>query len=503
MSGPKSIRARVTNTHLQQIFQLQSEISLKCDELGRLSLSDPNRNIFADCSEFLRSTKRRKQDLLKPISVEYVDELPDKLRPLRDFLASIDAEKQNFRNKERDYQAFLTYENYYAASTQAFQTFKTNVVEYLQTYLEQEFPDVFHQSSQNIAPIAIPLRQESFCWNFRNLFSQKKQAVDQAVEQAKSTVNGVRIQVSNKVLALAKDTMPAPGESIRHTDKGIHTKIQEMRDYIANVDDQPAQQHYQDLLETLVKSDTRKNDAYFYTELFDDIKQAERTRVVKAEFQPLLAELEQTPFHTACTSEKQKVREYGQRLLRSTKIKPYQIEEFHVRLTKLQQHHDEHVQADAEQLAQQNARTFIKSQVVSALQRLQYDVMEDAQVVDFETENEFVFQVPNQTNYIHLRFMADGTFRYNFLIPEFKDDLSIDQINAKIHDMESACRNFKQQLRQLEALGIEIDVVKENPMTENALIRVPQKLQHRIDHHESTKSRRRKEQETKKQLRMS
>ena len=89
MSGPKTFRARVTNAHLRQIFALQSEMTIKCDELRRLTLNDSERKIFADCSEFLHQTQQVKKDLLQPISVEYVDELPTEIQPLQSFLFAI------------------------------------------------------------------------------------------------------------------------------------------------------------------------------------------------------------------------------------------------------------------------------------------------------------------------------------------------------------------------------------------------------------------------------
>lgn len=499
MSGPKSFRTRVTNAHLQQIFALQSEISIKCDELGRLSLNDRERKIFADCSDFLRGTQRLKKDLLKPISVEYVDELPAKLRPLQDFLAKIEAEKQNFHQKEQDYQAFLSYENYYASSTQSLQTFKTQVTEYLQTYLEQDHAEVYQQAKKKMAPVSLSLKQEPFSWNFRNVLSQKKQVVDHAVEQAKGMINGVRIEVSNKVLAMTKADMPSSGITRKHPDRNIQTSIEKIKDYLANVPDNKARQAYQNQLNDLLKSDTRKNDAYFYTELLDDLKQAERTREIKKDLTRTLTELSRLNVHAACTSEYQQLRQHCQKLLNRSKIKSYQIEDFQSRVATFTRQNDQQFQ---EELVQEKERQFIRSQLITSLERLNYEVMDEMEVIDFEKDCDFVLKIPNQENFLNLRFMADGSFRYNFLIPEFKDDLSIDQIKTKIHEMESACRNFKKHVRHLASLGIEIDIVKELPISEKAVMQIPQKLRDRIQHREGAKARRKVEQTVKKQLQM-
>jgi hypothetical protein len=104
-------------------------------------------------------------------------------------------------------------------------------------------------------------------------------------------------------------------------------------------------------------------------------------------------------------------------------------------------------------------------------------VVDDLQVIDFE---ERILRIPDQDNYIKLRFLPDGTFIYNFLMPEAKTDLSIEQKQQKLREMEATCREFKHLLRDLAAMGLQLKVNIEKPVSENALITIAEKDRSRM-----------------------
>ncbi len=476
MSGPKSFRVKVTNEHLQRLFALQSDMSVLWNQLGQLSLRDDTRRIFADCATFLNGQRVAKETLQRPISIEYADELPPHLERLQEFIRRLETERQQFHVKQDDYQAFLTYEQRYAQSLQAFRQHQEQVIAYLQTYLRQDFPDVCEQAATQISSVAPKLQPSAFSWNFRTMLPQKTGEIAQRIEDAKAAINTIRGAVSNDVLRRTKKNLPQAAPALQF-DATIQEMVRQIADYIRNVSDPAAQQSYQSQYDELLASDTRKQDAYFYRELLDDITIAEKTRQVKTAIRHALTELEQTPIHQGMTAAQLQFQQYCGKLLTAQKIKPHHIAEFQSKLTAFQQ---ENAKKLHDEIACEQERLFIKAQIVSALRRLNYEVADDMQVIDFEKESEFVVKAPNQPNYLHLRFMEDGSFRYNFLIPEFKDDLSIAQIRVKIHEMETACHQFKAELQKLSNIGISIDLEKELPISEKAIIQIPQRLQEKI-----------------------
>ena len=117
--------------------------------------------------------------------------------------------------------------------------------------------------------------------------------------------------------------------------------------------------------------------------------------------------------------------------------------------------------------------------------------MNDMEVIDFEKESDLIFNIPNQSNYLNLRFNPDGSFLYNFLIPEKRAALSIDQKKQKLGEMESTCTEFKTLLKELAAMGLKTDLNKDMPISEKVLIQIPKKHQtiihKRIEKAEDTK----------------
>ena len=103
------------------------------------------------------------------------------------------------------------------------------------------------------------------------------------------------------------------------------------------------------------------------------------------------------------------------------------------------------------------------------------------QVIDFEKENDFILKIPNQNNYLNLLFDENKTgFIYNFLIPENRKKLAIDEINQKINNMETACSDFKSVLKSLSSFGMKFNYDKEIPISENAMLQLPERIRKRL-----------------------
>ena len=110
--------------------------------------------------------------------------------------------------------------------------------------------------------------------------------------------------------------------------------------------------------------------------------------------------------------------------------------------------------------------------------------MNDMEVIDFEKESDFLFKIPNQSNCLNLRFGPDGSILYNFVIPENTNELSVDQKRHKLGEMKTTCNEFKELLKELSSLGLQVDLNRETPISEKALIKIPRKYRHMIQKEE-------------------
>lgn len=269
--------------------------------------------------------------------------------------------------------------------------------------------------------------------------------------------------------------------------KKINEKIKNIENIIAAVEDPHQRKTYQDKLENLIKSQTFK-DEYYFTELFEDIRNAEKTNKWKAKIHQAIIRLNQIQVHDNCRAEKAALLQTALVLTEKQTMKLYEFDDFKTKFKIFSDKNQKAIQSD---LIKEKERQFIKAQLVQSLENLNYEVMNDMEVIDFEKESDFIFNIPNQSSYLNLRFNHDGSFLYNFLIPEKRAALSIDQKKQKLGEMESTCTEFKTLLKELAAMGLKADLNKETPISEKALIQVPKKhqtiIQNRIKKAEDTK----------------
>jgi hypothetical protein len=112
---------------------------------------------------------------------------------------------------------------------------------------------------------------------------------------------------------------------------------------------------------------------------------------------------------------------------------------------------------------------------------MNFEVVDDAEIIDLEQTGSYLLRVPGQKNLINLRFDASGRMLYNFLIPESKNELSIDDKNLKMAEREEACHEFKTMLSELQQQGLKVDLKNEIDISEKALISFPAHIQNKIN----------------------
>ena len=102
--------------------------------------------------------------------------------------------------------------------------------------------------------------------------------------------------------------------------------------------------------------------------------------------------------------------------------------------------------------------------------------MDDAEVIDFEKQGEFSFRVPGQENFVGLQFREDGSLVYNFLIPEAREELGPEATRQRLREMDESCQAFRKVIANLGAMGVPLQLTKERPADEAALLQAPAAL---------------------------
>ena len=491
MSGPKGYSVSVFDSRLSEIFQLQSTIQTLMANFPDFKVCDKGRNIMFDCSDFTRSNQNQARPLISPFSInhsgtisqgiydDYNRKISEKISKLNSFLNSLENEKKIFLNKHKDYHSFVSYEEYFQHVIDSFYSFRSQIVGYLASYLEKEYPELMKEAKDSIERVEIQTKKSEFKFGFRQIKESKKDKINRDIKCCESEINEVRIKTSDQVIndiTKANLNKASPGENLclkgkDEAAKKINEKIKDIENFIAAVEDSHRRKTYQDKLENLIKSQTFK-DEYYFTELFEDIRNAEKINKWKAEIHRAIIKLNQIQVHDNYRAKKAALLQTALVLTEKQGMKLYEFGDFKTKFKIFSDKNQKAIQSD---LIKKKERQFIKAQLVQSLENLNYEVMNNMEVIDFEKESDFIFNIPNQSNYLNLRFNHDGSFLYNFLIPEKRVALSIDQKKQKLGEMESTCTEFKTLLKELAAMGLKTDLNKEMLISEKTLIQIPKK----------------------------
>ena len=174
MSGPKFFKVDVFNKSLKEIFQLQSNIDCLINELNHSSVDDNDRNIHFNCLEFIKLQKSKITILLSTYNInftgtinqekydKYKSDINRKIKELKSFLEIVDKEKIKFKSRKEDYKAYLEYDVFYTHSIESFESFKIQVVNYLESYLKKNYHQLFNDTKESIEAIKIEAKKEKF-----------------------------------------------------------------------------------------------------------------------------------------------------------------------------------------------------------------------------------------------------------------------------------------------------------------------------------------------------
>lgn len=211
--------------------------------------------------------------------------------------------------------------------------------------------------------------------------------------------------------------------------------------------------------------------------MFDTILLSEKNRLNKIKITEILVDLNNEDFHKNHITDKSLFAQKITKVLNQSKIKNYDVisikKEFSYLLkqSNLQKEEDTIIERE---------RLFLKAQVVTTLTNLGYEVMDDLEVIDFESNNDYLLKIKGQDNYVNLIFREDGSLKYNFQIPEKKNDLSVDEKKLKLQEMKMTCDDFNSVISDLRKMGLKMKLNSEKPIAESSIMSFTKKTKERL-----------------------
>jgi len=496
MSGPKSYSPpprysiQVFDGKLNRVFQLQSRLKMLCSEIKDLHVSDSKLNIQFDCNNELCKIRKQidkvqkafvfdfkgtfGQDIYNRINGEIDMQIAELLKTINE----CELIKTDFTVKKNDYNSFLFYLIFYDNSNISFDEFKSQIIHYLKTSIESSSPDILKEAEKKISDVRFTKNKAKFGFGFNSKFDTEKQSVVEYVTEKENAVNKIRAEISDKVIAKFQATGSKInlGKQKNRVSDELNVIAEKTKSLIRNCDDTSMRKKYKSELQQLTESESFK-DVYFFKELHDSILETEKTRKSKVAINEILSELSKSPLHPSAQTEREALVKYCLILMNDSTITKNELDEVQTKLQQLQSQSNKFFEEDE---IKNKEHLFLKSQLILCLENQGYEVMDDLEVIDFEKENDFLLKIRGQENYINLKFKEDGSIRYIFQIPEYKDELSTDQKNMKLHEMKVTCSEFQSVLKDLAKMGLKLNMKSEKAIELNSIVTITNKHKEKL-----------------------
>lgn len=488
MSGPKSISPpprysmQVFEGKLNQVFQLQSRLSMLRSEIESFQLNDTKLNIHIDCNHELSKIRKQIERELMAVVFDYQGtfdqgtyyrinaEIEKRISGLMKIMEECEMIKAGFVKKKTDYDSYQSYLRFYENSFMSFNDFKNQIINYLKSNIEATLPELFKEANYKISVIEFNQHKTDFRFGFTSKFESEKRLVVDHVAESENLINAIRADISDKVIDKFQATSGKQKKATQSEKLSEETRIisEKIKSLIRNCEIAAIRKKYKADFDNLVDSDSLK-DIYFFKELHDSIYEAEKTRKIKDGINAILSELNISPFHEAVQAERQNLVKLCLASLNNYSITKNEFAELESKLGQLKTQSKKYFEEDE---IKNREHLFLKSQLILSMENLGYEVMDDLEVIDFENENDFLLKIKGQENYLNLKFKEDGSVRYVFQIPENKDDLSTDQKNLKLHEMKVTCSEFHTVLQDLAKMGLNVSKKSELPIDFDTLVSV-------------------------------
>lgn len=492
MSGPKDFSTpprysiSVFNGMLNEVFKLQSQLKSMYQEINDLKLKDNvyniNINFNEECKRISNLYSSSMQTLLfdykgtfgQSVYNELNRKIELKITDIKKVISECEIIKLEYDSLMKDYEIYKSYVTFYDNSIDSLTKIKYNIIDYLNANFSEK-TDLIEESTKDILAIEFEVSKIYFRKGFSNDFESAKSLIINHLINQEKIINSKRISIGKKVIESTGNSQKKiiPLENQKTDKKEIVNKIETI---INNCDDVNVRIAYDRSLDQL-KSSKHIIDNYYFIELYNSIYESEKKRKLNKCINQILYDLSKKTFHGLVQIDLENLINYCVSIKDKYSISETDIEIIRQRadaLIKLNNHIIE------EEEIKSKEHFFLKSQLILCLENKGYEVMDDLQVVDFEKEDDILLKVNGQDNYLNLIFKADGSIRYVFQIPENKYDLSTDQQNIKLYEMESTCSDFKNILSDLKKMGLNLTLNSEMPVNSSTIVTITKKNRAKI-----------------------
>lgn len=510
MSGPKDYSPpprysmSVFNGSLNSIFQLQTQIKTQIKKIESLNVNDSIVNINFDCLADLSSLKNNLNNLLKPLVFNYKgkfdqtaynkisEEISQRITALNIEKNKLDIIENNFFEKQNDYIQYLEYLKYNEHSEISFNDFKQNISDYYKEDIKDVDKAIIKDTIAKISEVTYNKKNDNFSYGFSTVFESKKEEIIDYTKKKEGEINYIRTQASSKILDVSGSISFEKKQEI--PSKKVQKWIDNIKVLIENCNESRNKISYRKNLKSLSESKSLKEE-YYYKELFDSIYLSEKNRKDKKELLNLISTLNSEDFHLKLVDKKLLLAQRLINLLNNSNIKDSEVSNVKRELNELQLKNQKRIEEDG---VLERERLFLKSQVVTTLSNMGYEVMDDLEVIDFEKSNDYLLKVKGQNNYMNLMFREDGSMKYNFQIPENKEDLSVDEKRLKIQEMKMSCDDFNTVISDLRKMGMKLKLNSEQSISESSLMQFTKKTKERLKEKQSKSAKNQEQVEMKK-----
>lgn len=481
MSGPKSYSLEVFDKHLKNLFSLQSDLNLLWDYAKSCIVKDDERSIEITNARFIQKNAAAYNEVSDPFNFEFGDALNQE--QFDDFYNHIHTwiEKQSqlktkitqqiahFDEIEKAYQHYLELEKLAEKFAEDYHFLKQQLLD----YLEKSGLD-----KQELNSLIDRARKLNFSYELPPFTEKLIRGIDIEKDKLIAHFKNAKQKLGDLV-ALKGET---PSEKVVRKDSRqtledepkskSQKQIDEIEDLLQQLGKGEDLDHFEGRLQKL-KANTNMSDSYYFIELHEDLKQHFRSQQLRKELTEISKKIHTKSLEQVLKADVDQLKTTIRQMEKKSNLKQ-------VDLTMIQKNYQALDKKNSgllrEKMIAQQEQKFIKARIIAAMQELNYEVAEDTQVLDLEKSDSFLLQIPDQENFLNIRFDESGHMLYNFLIPENRNALSFDEKTVKMAEMEDSCNAFKMMLSKLEKQGLDIQLKNEIKISEKALTTLPAKF---------------------------
>ena len=494
MSGPKSYCVEIFDKYLKEIFLLQSELKTLWNDLTDKKFVGEKHEIQYDTTAFVKANITEfnqhsdpyiflgTDDMSQQLFDEYYNQVYETIEELLEFKKKVDTESKRIDTIHASYKHYLELEEYATEVQDIFIALRVQLLQYLTHNIKDD--GVREEFSAIISEV-------EFSIDFPD-FSDQFNPIEAA--QLRKEYNDALVILRGALSTIMQDILNT-AKKAQQSQQKKESQSETLEEYLKSVSDQEFvlfQMKIEKLLPGISNQSTRDgftkrfqnlmqerghSDLYFFAEFHEEIKEEIRQEEMLNQIHSIQSKISNIVFDDTLQKNLSQLQKHINKVMLHDRIKQVDVDNIHTEMQHLLD-----MQGKIELLQQVKAEEskYIKTMIVKGFNDLDYEVMEDMKVIDFENTDSVLMDIPGQKNYLNLRFDNDRLL-YNFLIPENKDDLSHEQTQTRLAEMEETCTQFKKVLEDLKSRGLKIDLQKEIAATEKALIQVPPKLQPQVN----------------------